>query len=233
MKFALSLFLSFAAHICVIGVVIRYFLPSEERGNVDSLASIDVSNLSLSFSVEEDDAAQPSVSEMNQETGFLRPAQKAKAFSPPEFEQLSFDGPPAPETAQVRPDEETVRFDDAEDSVKKSEPSESVQEKPLQTRAPLQARIDALPKPERRIIPRYPRSSKRNSEQGDVVLSINVNENGLVSSADVLSSSGYRALDEEAIRAVMKAKFAPAVSGGKKVPCIVSLTIKFRLKEGS
>jgi protein TonB len=68
-----------------------------------------------------------------------------------------------------------------------------------------------------RIPPAYPLLSRRMGEQGRVVLRVELDEQGAVSSATVVSSSGARRLDEAALAAVRQWRCNPAQRGGVPV----------------
>jgi protein TonB len=46
---------------------------------------------------------------------------------------------------------------------------------------------------------------------------------------ELLSSSGYRSLDESAVKAVSSWRFAPATRGGTSVPCAIQVPVRFKL----
>ncbi len=65
----------------------------------------------------------------------------------------------------------------------------------------------------RRVIPKYPASSKRTHEEGSTNVLIRVDESGRVSEVKVARSSGYGALDDAALEATRRWKFAPLPTG--------------------
>jgi protein TonB len=69
------------------------------------------------------------------------------------------------------------------------------------------------------VPPRYPTESRRRHEQGTVVLGLTLDLNGKVADISVVHSSGYRRLDEAALRAVRKWRWAPTLRDGQ--PAIV------------
>ena len=81
-----------------------------------------------------------------------------------------------------------------------------------------------------RIVPVYPRSARRKGHEGVVTVAISVAEDGVVAHAEVVSSSGYKELDEAALSAVRSARFAPATSDGVSVRGELRLTFDFRLR---
>lgn len=96
--------------------------------------------------------------------------------------------------------------------------------------APLRARVEAPPRPEKTIQPVYPRRARRRGEEGDVVLSVAVAADGRVSHVSVVRSSGFNELDEAGMKAVKAARFAPARLDETPVASVVPLTISFRLR---
>lgn len=97
--------------------------------------------------------------------------------------------------------------------------------------APQQARVDVLPQPRRTIRPKYPEESRKRSEEGDVLVELDVTERGTVAAVRLVMSSGFSALDAAAQQAVRRATFTPAMTGGRAVPMTTRLTLKFRLKK--
>lgn len=75
----------------------------------------------------------------------------------------------------------------------------------------------------------YPSASRRLGEQGSVQFRVLVNTSGKAEKVDIIKSSGFNRLDEEARRAVMRAVFKPYIEDGK--PILVSTTgvINFKL----
>lgn len=63
-------------------------------------------------------------------------------------------------------------------------------------------------------LPPYPATHLRKEEQGDSGLEVCINAAGRVTSASLVSSSGYPLLDEGALKWVRKARFAPSTVDG-------------------
>lgn len=72
--------------------------------------------------------------------------------------------------------------------------------------------------------PQYPLAARRLGEQGDVVLSYYVTDDGRVTNMKVVQSSGYRVLDNEAQRAISQYRFVPGQAGWARHP--VHFTLK-------
>ena len=68
--------------------------------------------------------------------------------------------------------------------------------------------------------PQYPAESRERQETGSVQMAFNVDANGIATSAKINKSSGYRSLDQAALRALQACHFEPAVKGGKAVESI-------------
>jgi protein TonB len=78
--------------------------------------------------------------------------------------------------------------------------------------------------------PEYPPLSKRLREQGRVLLRVLVNASGLVEEIEVKSGSGYVRLDDAALVAVRRWKFAPARANGQAVAGWAVVPIAFNLQ---
>lgn len=81
-------------------------------------------------------------------------------------------------------------------------------------------------------IPRYPMIALRLGHEGDVRLKLTVDEQGNVTTADLLTSSGYDELDNAAI-AWVKAhwRYTPALQSGDPVRSNANVTVTFRLDQ--
>ena len=79
--------------------------------------------------------------------------------------------------------------------------------------------------------PPYPALSRRMSEQGKVVLRVQVSAQGTAESVEIRSSSGSSRLDESAQRTVRNWKFVPAKRGDTAVQSSVLVPIIFKLEQ--
>ena len=208
-----ALFISILIHGLVAVVLIAYL---EYAPHPDVLATLDLSSVELSFAEKEEDA--PPV------LGAGVPSPPQNEIKPPQDEK-----PP-----EVKP-EKPLRREPGE--IKFPEPKEDVRLKTedamaasAPTAAPRQARLDAPPKPKRNIKPDYPKGARQRGEQGDVVLEIRVNAEGMVDEVKVATSSGFPELDEAAVRAARAAKFSPARSGHDPVASTARLKLSFKLR---
>jgi len=78
--------------------------------------------------------------------------------------------------------------------------------------------------------PVYPPLARRMGEQGNVLLSVYVDENGQPQTVDLKKSSGYTRLDSAAKEAVRKWRFAAARQGEKMIASWVQVPVKFVLE---
>nr|WP_246427285.1 energy transducer TonB [Sphingopyxis panaciterrulae] len=78
--------------------------------------------------------------------------------------------------------------------------------------------------------PRYPRESRRHREEGTVVLALTLDVDGSVASISVAQSSGFQRLDEAALRAVRKWRWAPTMRSGQAVKVKGLVEIPFVLR---
>jgi protein TonB len=70
-----------------------------------------------------------------------------------------------------------------------------------------ESEVDYVVRPE----VRYPLAAKRAKEQGTVLLSVIVDEHGLVRRISIYQSSGYQRLDEVALKAVRALRVQPYI----------------------
>jgi len=68
-------------------------------------------------------------------------------------------------------------------------------------------------------------------QEGLVMLSVDVNREGAPVHVEVIQSSGYRLLDQAAVKAVTHWKFQPGSIGGIRIDSTVTVPIRFRLEK--
>ncbi|MBT9526130.1 MAG: TonB family protein [Rhizobacter sp.] len=78
--------------------------------------------------------------------------------------------------------------------------------------------------------PVYPTASRRNQEQGTVMLRVQVRADDSVGFVDVKTGSGSARLDAAAVEAVRRAKFAAAkTKSGKGVDSVLVVPVTFKI----
>lgn len=92
------------------------------------------------------------------------------------------------------------------------------------TEAHLDATYDHILKPD------YPSIARSRGWHGQVLLRVQVNEEGKVESIDIEKSSSYELLDESAVEAVKRWVFVPAMRGNTAVATSVLVPIIFALQ---
>lgn len=208
MRFALALAVSLAVHALLALAVVCWF---SFRARPQAVATLDLSSVELSLAEEDVASAAPAaaVPTASAEPRVLRPPSEELPPPPAEIPAAVAVPPPPPAVELPRPPEAAPTM-----------PAE----------APRQARVDAPPALRRPIRPDYPRGSRLRGEEGEVVLEIRVSAAGEVEAAEVVVSSGFAALDEEAVRATRAARFKPAQAEGRAVASTARLTLTFKLK---
>lgn len=91
--------------------------------------------------------------------------------------------------------------------------------------------VTAEAEPAQAVHPTYPRVSQRHGEEGTVSLSIQVHSNGQAGEVSVLQSSGYRRLDDAAIKAVRATTFTPARHLERNIDSTIELSFTFQLTD--
>jgi protein TonB len=76
--------------------------------------------------------------------------------------------------------------------------------------------------------PRYPAQALRSGEQGTVMVSAEISEDGVPSAVEVARSSGSRQLDRAAVDAVRHWRFRPAMADGRPTTGRVQVPISFK-----
>ena len=79
---------------------------------------------------------------------------------------------------------------------------------------------------------RYPLGSKMREEEGKVVVRVTIDASGRVRSLAVVESSGFAALDRQALKDLRRARYYPAQNSDGK-PCAgeIAVPVVFRLKD--
>ncbi|MCT2398439.1 energy transducer TonB [Novosphingobium mangrovi (ex Huang et al. 2023)] len=77
--------------------------------------------------------------------------------------------------------------------------------------------------------PTYPYMSRRNREEGTVLLKVLVTAEGQAGTIEIRESSGFERLDHAALKTVRKWRFVPAMQAGKPVSAWVIVPVGFSL----
>ena len=79
--------------------------------------------------------------------------------------------------------------------------------------------------------PPYPKRAREMGWEGTVVLRVEVKPDGTVGAASVHRTSGYLTLDEAALVAVKRWRFAPQTDGAFSFATVVDVPVRFDLRE--
>jgi protein TonB len=80
-----------------------------------------------------------------------------------------------------------------------------------------------------RELPRFPRMARFQGKEGTVVLRLSLDHAGRLLHVEVVSGAG-QGFDDEAIHAIQKSTFSPAVRNGRPVDCLALLAVQFQLE---
>lgn len=144
------------------------------------------------------------------------PARKPHSIDKPRSRQLLAETPPATATDFVVP----------------PPVAEAVIEAPAipQQPAPVALAVQLAVVCPQRTAPEYPAGSRRRGEAGTVVLRVELDEQGLVSSARVETGSGFERLDQAALAAVSTWRCQPSRRDGMAVRSVALQPFKFLLQ---
>jgi protein TonB len=213
-----ALALSLLAHaLLAAGVVALLGTPSSDNTGV----ALDVTSVELSLA--DDDSASVASSS---------PASKVKnaaqSVVPPADESLSLKEVVKTPESVLMPG--TVEIPLAQEPAVEMRFEKPAAEAAVHTSGSDQARVEAPASPLRSITPKYPRASRLRGEEGLVRLELTVDALGVVTKVSVAVSSGFKAIDAAAVKAVKSALFNPAVRDGAAVESTAALTFVFKLK---
>ena len=79
--------------------------------------------------------------------------------------------------------------------------------------------------------PAYPPAARRAREEGNVLLRLNIDKDGTVSSVTVIGSSGYSDLDDAALQELKEWRYSPARKDGIPVVSFKDVRLRFRLDD--
>jgi len=170
----------------------------------------------------------------------LKPAKERPQKKPREIAKIPDEPEPVlpekeveiPDKPQTPPAEEKEEIIEPDQSETRSPEEEEILEDDHQGDAVSNMRAvqEAIPLYRINPPPRYPKIARKRGYQGTVMLSVFVDEDGLVKNLWVFTSSGYRLLDNAAVNAVRNWTFEPGMKGNRKVAMWVKVPIRFELK---
>jgi protein TonB len=107
-----------------------------------------------------------------------------------------------------------------------------ISRRPTATSTPdTRACLCALPKKlDGNPAPPYPADALARRQQGEVLLEVHVDAYGLVEEISIAKSSGSESLDRAALETVRSWLFRPAREGGKPIPMVVTVPVRFAIQ---
>ncbi|MFH1231127.1 MAG: energy transducer TonB [Planctomycetota bacterium] len=78
-------------------------------------------------------------------------------------------------------------------------------------------------------LPPYPKLACQLGQEGLVILMVEIDEKGMALDVKIVQSSGYKLLDESALKTVKKWAFIPATKNGKPILSRIEIPIRFKL----
>jgi TonB family protein len=113
----------------------------------------------------------------------------------------------------------------------RAEPPVATPIRPSETRPPavMDPSGNRVASPAHQAIPRYPSSSIRRREQGEVLMTVEVREDGTPGEVMVKKSSGYKPLDDAAVEAMKSSTFHPALVAGDPRASTLEMPLRFSL----
>jgi len=78
-------------------------------------------------------------------------------------------------------------------------------------------------------LPPYPRLARQLNQEGQVILSVEIDAKGLARDIKIVKSSGYKLLDDAAVKTVKGWIFIPATKNGQPVSSQVEIPVRFKL----
>jgi protein TonB len=94
-----------------------------------------------------------------------------------------------------------------------------------------QVKVEVKPDYVQNPPPQYPELAKQMRQEGIVMLSVDVNKEGEPVNVEIIQSSGFRLLDQAALKAVRHWKFQPGIIANIPVESTVTVPINFRLEK--
>lgn len=78
----------------------------------------------------------------------------------------------------------------------------------------------------------YPKLAQKRNWQGKVLLSLRISANGKIDNVQLKHSSGYRILDDAALRALLSVKTLPKIASWLSTDLYLNLPVIYQLTEG-
>ncbi len=115
------------------------------------------------------------------------------------------------------------------DSLPKKDPADS-DAKPVMPKQYTESGLPIIENPGylSKVKPLYPRRAQQRKQEGRVILDATVDTSGLVRSIKVFRSSGYKALDRSALRAVKQWRFKPLGKQSSQL-VVMRIPVNFQL----
>ncbi len=223
MKSRNAIGLSLICHVLFLGAANLYF--SQSSPAVLNSASVDVEL-----------AAAPGVSSASQPQS--RPSMPVSDPQPPINTLNDQDAAPVQQKIQPPQPAAPVQKESPKDTPKTQQHTAGgeskgphVSETPHPGSNNSQLNTSAQPNYKNNPTPPYPESAKARGQQGTVILSLTINEEGLPTAVSIKKSSGVLALDQAAAKAAKKWTFSPAKRFGIAVSSVIEIPVTFVLNE--
>lgn len=152
---------------------------------------------------------------------------KPQPVEPPKSEPLLVSNTPVTSAAAAEP---VAPAPPPEPVVQAPPAPEPVVEAAPKPQAPVTLSSDLSVSCPQRAMPNYPAASRRQNEQGQVVLRVELDETGRIASARVATSSGYKRLDEAGLAAIKNWQCNPSTRNGVAVRAIALQPFDFILE---
>lgn len=153
------------------------------------------------------------------------PKPKPQMPKPPEPVKLE---PPPPEPQQLVVEAPVVKPE--EPMAPPPPPERVIEAPPPEPAGPVRLVTELAVTCPKRSPPEYPLVSRRMGEEGRVVLLVELDEQGRMSTARIETSSGFRRLDNAALAAVKIWRCTPAVRDGAPVRAVALQPFVFKLE---
>ena len=130
-------------------------------------------------------------------------------------------------------EEKQIEIPKKEDIVVPVQVKEVSKVEPVKQKEPHPAadvRTEAKPDYFQNPAPPYPELAKQMHQEGTVILEVEVNKDGMPENLQIKTSSGYRLLDQAALKAVSHWRFYPGRIGELAVESKVTVPVRFKIE---